>query len=198
MITTLIGHSDTLWVDFKVPQFYPDLQTDSYITIRRLQAAISPMAGNSQINASNSYQAKILASNTVINTANRSRHYRASVNKNQFPLSPNAIVEVEIPLAQIQSLIAIPATAIQNDHLGQYVYKLVASEDAYGQPAYRAQRAQISIQAQQRQQVFISTGLAVDDIIAAAGAFKLHPGILTYARERISAKTDTNKPVEAQ
>ena len=191
MITTLIGDSDTLWVDFKIPQFYPILANNSRVKIRRLQSASSALAAI-PASSNESYTARVLASDTVINNANRSRHYRAEIKKSEFPVSPHAIVEVEIPLANKQSMIAIPATAIQNDHLGQFVYKLIATKDANEQPAFRAERAQIAVLAQQQQQVFISSGLKANDVIAAAGAFKLHPGILTYARERKKSVRDSN------
>ncbi|NRB41125.1 MAG: efflux RND transporter periplasmic adaptor subunit [Pseudomonadales bacterium] len=193
VITTLVGKGHTLWVDFKVPQFYPPLTINSPINLQKLQ--FNKHNANSDISAP--YSAQIIASNTVITKSNRSRQYRARVDNRIFPLTPHAIVEVEIPIGEPQSLIAIPATAIQHDNLGQYVYKLKRSEDANGQPAFRAERQQITIEAQHKNDVFIITGLEQGDIIAAAGAFKLHPGILTYARERASSQNESNSSAAA-
>jgi len=165
-ITTLVGNSEESWIDFSVPQFYPSLELGSTVQVR----LVTTTEGDYQT-------ATLIATNPVVSPASRSRLYRASLPR-QSQLLHNTAVEVEVPVGPAQSLVAIDATAIQSDGLGQYVFKLVENEQQY-----RAQRVTVSVAAHQGEQVYVS-GLTAGTLVAAAGAFKLFEGILVNPKDR--------------
>ena len=174
LITTLVGQQNYVWVDFSVPQFYPALETGSQIQASSL--ANTPEENHASI------PAVILARNTVIDINSRSRQYRARINSEDNAFTANATIELQVPIDAARQLVAVPVTAIQHDQLGQYVYTLVKDDKQLG--GFRAQRQQITVTAHQDGFALLSEGLTPDIKIAAAGAFKLHPGILVYSNVR--------------
>ncbi len=174
LITTLVGQQDFVWVDFSVPQFYPALKIGS-------QIQASPLASTSVDNYV-SIPAEILAQNTVIDTLSRSRQYRARINSKDNAFTANATIELQVPINAARELVAVPVTAIQHDQLGQYVYTLNKDDKQLG--GFRAQRQQITVTAHQDGFALLSEGLNSDIQVAAAGAFKLHTGLLVYSNVR--------------
>lgn len=178
LITTLVGQQDYVWVDFSVPQFYPALKTGSLIQV----SSLAVTSANTTVENQASIPAVILAQNTVIDTRSRSRQYRARINSTNHAFTANATIELQVPINEPQDLIAVPVTAIQHDQLGQYVYVLV--KDDIQLDGFRAQRQQINVATHQDGFALLSKGLNSDLQVAAAGAFKLHPGILVYENVR--------------
>lgn len=185
-ITQLLGESNVLWVDFYVPQFYPELAVGAQIGVHSINAQRAKSSSEQTLVAS------ILASDTVLNEMHRSRLYRASIDLavevNQAPLSHNASVEVVVPVSEPLSYFTVSTSAIQQDNLGEYVY--VLSPDDKGQ-GYRAHRQQVNVSETVDGMVLIATNLVEGDTIATAGAFKLAEGMLTYTRERPSLANNT-------
>lgn len=186
LVTTLVGNTSTMWVDFQVPQFYGSLVLDSSVQVQTINTLPSQAL---------SYSAKIIAVGNVVNDVNRSLHYRAAIDRatiehkessteiedaSVLP-TPNTMVSVQVPIASNKPLVAVVALAIQHDHLGKYVYVLSPDEQAGG---YRASRREISIVAQQGDRILLSAGLQAGELVAGAGAFKLHEGILVFTGER--------------
>jgi len=178
LITRLKGQQDFVWVDFSVPQFYPPISAGTPLNVRPIGAITS----NLPLSDRPSLQATVLTQNTVIDINSRSRQYRARVDTHSMTLTPNAAIELHVPVANAQSLVAVAATAIQHDQLGQYVYELVRDDNQDG--AFRAKRQQVKVAAQQDGLALLNTGLETGIQVAGAGAFKLHPGLLVYAHPR--------------
>jgi membrane fusion protein, multidrug efflux system len=126
--------------------------------------------------------AVVSAGNSVITAAARSRLYRAVVNERVDELMNNMSVEVEVPTGSSSPLMSVPATAIRSDTNGQYVF--VLDRDTTGQ-AYRARRLMLTTYGQVGESVYVD-GLKATDLVAAAGAFKLYPGVLVKTTTRAS------------
>lgn len=173
LITSLIGDSDEMWVDFQVPQFYPRLSAGTTLVV--------DVVGD---DGSAPVTATVIAENTILEAANRSRGYRASVRNDGGRHAPHTIVELQVPVGTSETLLLVPAQALQNDPLGQYVF--VLEPDAQEQGAWRAQRRQVRVRAITEQGALLEagSGLQTGTRIAAAGAFKLYEGIKVHVGER--------------
>ncbi len=184
MITSLVGATDNVWVDFQLPQFYPQLPTGTTVDILTI--------GNDS--AATRASATVLAENTLLNASNRTRSYRASIPNNDQLFAPNTVVQVAAPIAEPQRVLQVPALAVQNDPLGQYVFVLRADPNGKG---YRAVRQQVHVTLMEAERALLDTsnGLSQDDRVAAAGAFKLYEGILVFTQDR--QKPDAAVPVES-
>lgn len=176
LITSLVGDSNEMWVDFQVPQFYPRLTTGAQLAV--------DVIGN---DGSGPATAAVIAENTVLQANNRSRGYRASVPNEGGYYVPHTMVELLVPVGGAETLLLVPAQALQNDPLGQYVFELQA--DAQEQGVWRAQRRQVRVRAITEAGAVLEdgSGLQPGTRIAAAGAFKLYEGLKVYIGERVMA-----------
>lgn len=177
LITTLIGDTADMWIDFQIPQFYAQLPLGA-------EVGVTPI-GNAA--AAGRTSATIIAENTVLNAANRSRGYRASVPNDASQFAPATVVQVEVPIGAAERLLQVPALAVQNDPLGQYVF--VLREDGGSLRAVR-QQVQVRLIDDERALLEAGAGLTEGARIAAAGAFKLYEGILVVTRERHRSATE--------
>ena len=187
LITSLIGSTGEIWVDFQIPQFYPQLPIGSAVTIKTI---------NNRSNE-NGLQAIILAENTIINAGNRSRGYRASLNSDLQTYPPQTIVNISAPVAPPELVLQVPSVSVQYDPLGSYVFLL--REDPSGN-GFRAARQQVKIKLVGSEFTLLEpeTGLKAGDIIASAGAFKLYDGIkvFTAARPQRGKATEAGTAVD--
>ncbi len=176
LITTLIGDSEVTWVDFKVPQFYRPLERGAEISIETIGS------DNNRVKTTG----HVIAENTLVHAENRSRSYRAAVKTDNRVFTANAMVSVEVPIADETELLKVPAVSIQHDALGSYVFVLQKEEQGDG---FRALRKQVTIKTTIGDTTLINPqgkqrALKAGDRIAADGAFKLQEGMLVYSRER--------------
>jgi membrane fusion protein (multidrug efflux system) len=169
-----------MWVDFQVPQFYPRLGSGAMLLVD-----IIGDEGSAPVTAT------VIAENTVLEAANRSRSYRASVQNEGGRHAPHTMVELQVPVGASENLLLVPAQALQNDPLGQYVFLL--EPDAQEQGAWRAQRRQVHVRAITDAGAMLEpgSGLQPGTRIAAAGAFKLYEGIKVYVGAREMAAGET-------
>lgn len=177
LVTTLIGDTADMWIDFQMPQFYPQLNIGDSVSV----ATISNDANAPRTDAT------IIAENTILNADNRSRGYRASVPNDSTRFAPATVVQLDVPIGAAETLLQVPALAVQNDPLGQYVF--VLREDG---GAFRAARQQVRVRLIDNQRALLEpgTGLNEGTRVAAAGAFKLYEGILVHTGERNRAQAE--------
>jgi membrane fusion protein (multidrug efflux system) len=183
LITQLIGEKDYLWVDFHVPQFYPVLKNGAAVQVQLLRGADRNIAGK-WINA------EVIARSTQVDKVNRSFQYRAKVSTKDFPASVNSGVSVRIEVAEKRQVETVPATAIQQDHLGQFVFILNVDKDS---GAYRAERRNVKVIAKQANRAYIEANLTGDQLVATDGAFKLYPGLLVNSQSTSKADAPADK-----
>ncbi|MBA54280.1 MAG: efflux transporter periplasmic adaptor subunit [Pseudomonadales bacterium] len=175
-ITTLVGDSEVAWVDFKVPQFYRPLEIGAEVVIESIGHS------NNQVRI----RGTVIGENTIVQTENRSRLYRAAIKADNKRFTANTMVSVHVPIGDAAEVLQVPAAAIQYDALGAYVFLLQSVEDGEG---FRAHRHQVKIKTTIGDTTLLATpdatsGIKAGDPIAAAGAFKLHEGILVYTKDR--------------
>ncbi|MFQ3322924.1 MAG: membrane fusion protein (multidrug efflux system) [Pseudomonadales bacterium] len=186
LITQLVGENDYLWVDFYVPQFYPVLNNGSAVEVQLLRNT----AGN---NVSDWVLAEVIASSTQVDKVNRSFQYRAKVSAAALPVGVNSGVSVKISVGEQTQVATLPATAVQQDHLGQFVFLLKADKDS---DSFRAQRQNVVVASKQAGRSYIESGLSENQLVATDGAFKLYPGLLIHSQlpAPISEPADVPKP----
>ncbi len=173
LVSSLIGDTTTMWVDFQMPQFYPQLPVGTQVSLATI----------SNDNVATRVTATVMAENTVLNANNRSRGYRASIANDSQRYIPHTIVQLAVPIAASGQLLQVPALAVQNDPLGQFVFVLRPDGDGN---RFRAVRKSVRVKLMETDHALLesSTALAAGDKIAGAGAFKLYEGILVFTGSR--------------
>lgn len=171
-LVNFVGEANYNWVDFHLPQFYPELAIGTKVKVRLVSA-----------NKDNAYvTAAITAADSVFNKKLRTRHYRAKVFTDELHLIDGAAVELLVPISETQSVIELPSTSILGDLKGSYVNVLTTDSSAEG--AFRTQRRSIVTAGTNKEKTLLISGVEAGELIATAGSFKLYEGILTYRGER--------------
>lgn len=182
LIAGLTGNSDELWLDFDLPQDMAGIALGTQVTLFEPALASAPLV------------AQVIAIEPAINPDSRSRGYRALLQDAGAALAPGAVVEVAVPTGVSQDVICLPATAVRRNNFGAFVYVLNKAEAGAVAP-YRAERRSVNVVRAEGEQVLITTGLAVGELVAALGAFKLQEGLLVNVVERVAIadalETDT-------
>lgn len=163
-ITELIGINDFIWVDFNIPQVYPELLIGSEVTVS--------LSGQQKQQA----DAELVAVSPLLSRGSRQLKYRAKIMRKSLALKPNHLVKVSFPIAANRQVITVPELSITRDQLGEYVYELTAQDDG----SYRANRRNVVLGARVNNRIIIEQGLALNDIVATKGAFKLREGMKTH------------------
>lgn len=171
VLSTFIGDSDKVWVDFSVPQFYPELDISSQIRVRNIDS----------LGTSSFQQATVIAKDTQISETTRSLRYRAEISRTLAPYTPNMPLEVLIPISENKTVYQVPVISVNQDLYGSYVMKLIALDSEPG--AYRAKRVPVQVISEINGSKLITEGVHEGEKIAAACAFKLYEGLLVRSRE---------------
>nr|WP_269809240.1 hypothetical protein [Enterovibrio nigricans] len=171
MLSNFVGETTDIWVEFSVPQFYPQLEVGSQVRVRNIDAL-----GRSTFQLAN-----VIAKDTQISSSTRSLKYRAALSQHIANYTSNTPLEVLIPISANKHVFKVPSTSVNQDLYGAYVVKLVEQDDDSG--SFRAERLSVAVIAEKENVKFISHGVYQGEAIAAAGAFKLYEGILVRVRE---------------
>jgi membrane fusion protein (multidrug efflux system) len=162
-VLKLVGVNEFTWIDFNLPQLYPELDLSSTVKI-------SPISQESV------FEAKIIAIDPQLSRLSRHLKYRAQLRSSTLSLKPNTLVSVIVPIANKLTLASVPDLAIKRDALGNYVFVL----EADGEGSYRAKQVPVELGERQGEQVMILDGVEAGQLIANKGAFKLFPGMKVY------------------
>ncbi len=172
LITKLVSDSNTVWVDFNIPQAYSNLTVGTPVTVS------SDMLGLYDAKAS------IAAIDQEISTRSRNMKARAELTTEQVKLKPGAIVSVSLPVSASKEVVRLSSKAIRYDAFGTYVFKLNKDD----KENWRATRQIVHVLSKEDESTVIdlamSNGLTVNDVIATQGSFKLREGILVYTDEQ--------------
>jgi membrane fusion protein (multidrug efflux system) len=163
-IVELTSMSAVSWLEFSLPQTFPELALSQTITFKKVEYE------------KNAITAKIIALNPTLAEQSRHLKYRAQFSNETLLLKPNTLVKVTAPVTKMQQTLVIPDIAVVHDQFGDYVYVLSPQEDG----SYRAKRTQIFLKQKQQGQVFIATGIELNQIVATDGAFKLRDGMKVF------------------
>jgi hypothetical protein len=147
-------------------------------------------AGN---NVSDWAPAKVVARSIQVDKVNRSFQYRAKVSAKALLAVVNSGVSVRISVGEKVQVATLPATAVQQDHLGEFVFLLKADKDS---GSYRAERQNVVVMSKQAGRSYIKSGLSENQLVASDGAFKLYPGLLVHSQlpSPISEPAQVSKP----
>ena len=188
VLTRLIGTDQGLWIDFNLPQHQANLAIGDSVTVsapRLLSADI---------------EARVIARDAWVDAASRNVRYRALLSAGagapafdrESNLYPGAIVSVNIELGDTLPAVAIPATSVQRDPYGPFVFTLQPAEEGAG-AAHRAQRRPVVLAGIRGVQAIVTEGLQDGELLAGDGAFKLRENVLVNA---ISPTGDNGVGVE--
>ncbi len=161
-INTLVGIEPYIWVDFKLPQKYADIATDSQVLI---ETPFSEQA----------ISGKIIAKDTVINKAARSLTFRAQIPNQEQTFKPGAVVTVLTATSTPSQALKIPTSSILRDQFSTYVYRLAPAKDNKN---YRVSRQDITLGEAHDNETIVTSGLSMNDQIVKIGGFKLRPNML--------------------
>jgi len=168
MVTTLIGLTPYLWLDFELPQAAVLLSTGDKITV---------LAKTQHL------QAEIVAREGELSSNSRNLRYRAKFSADGHELLPHSVVNVEVPAGAAMQSSLIPDTALRADQLGHFVYLIEADQESGD---LRAHRQQVDVASQRNNEVAILSGLQPGDRIAAKGAFKLRDGVKVSSKQALA------------
>ena len=157
-VTTLIGLTPYLWLDFELPQAALQLNIGDKVSIN---AQTKPL------------QAEIVAREGELSNDSRNLRYRAKFSTDGHDLLPNSVVHVQVAASEAIQASLIPDTALRVDQLGSFVYLLEDDEET---GVLRAHRQQVEVASRRKNEVAVLSGLKPGDRIAAKGAFKLRDG----------------------
>ena len=180
VITALVGQSNQVWIDFSVPQFYSRLEKNTPVKVRSVRAM-----ADSEDEYGDAY---VIAGDSVVSAAGRSRLYRAMLEGEDLSVLHNTSLEVEVPVSASRQLMSVPAQAVRSSSYGQHVFVLDPAEnDAEG---YRARSVNVSVIAESGGQLLVEGDLGTEKQVASAGSFKLIAGMLVHINTRSAHKDD--------
>ena len=180
MITGLTGNGKHLWLDFDMPQ-------------DKANIGIGTLVGITGAGIKDGLVARVISSEPAINRASRSRGYRALLDDADERLSPGSVVDVAVETSVLDGVFRLPATAVRRSSFGAFVYLLDAAEAGAAAP-YRAIRKQVTVARAEGEQLIVTEGLEVGDLVAALGAFKLQQDLLVHVVERRSVANALDAP----
>ena len=179
-ITSLVGVSDYIWIDFSLPQDSARITLGSSVEI-------------SDGSSSEPRVAQVIARDASINVRSRNLRLRAQLPATAADLLPGMLVRVNVPLGETETVTVVPATAVRRDALGASVYVLEAVQENGTQKTRARKRkvvlAEIRDAGQSTDMAVIQEGLMAGEQIAAVGAFKLRDGgLVTPSEPNLAAR----------
>jgi len=176
-ITRLIGSSDSIWIDFTLPQQHARLELGQIVNIMA-PGVREPIP------------AEVIARDAFVNERSRNVGIRAST---EADLLPGSMVKVEVPLAEPKRATLVPITAVRRNSFGAGVFVLQPAEEG-ARGAYRAELRAVTLGPQRGEEMVIASGLETGERVAADGAFKLKDGALvnTIDKQSYSGATERN------
>lgn len=168
-VTTLVGLDEAVWIDFSIPQDRIALSRSNEVLLE-LPGIDAPM------------RARLLAEAPAVDPESRLLRLRAVAESPHSGLKPGAFVKVLLESGTERPAMRLPATALRRDTFGPHVFVLEAAEAGADGP-FRARRREVEVAELIGGSVFISSGLAAGEPVAAEGSFKLRDGKLTFATE---------------
>ncbi len=167
LLTTLQGLGDAVHVDFSVAQ-----QVAAGL---RVGETVEVFASGS----SSAVLAKIVALDARVDPATRNAMVRARIEGSRHAPAPGSSVRVRIPIGSMQTVMAIPVSALRKGPGGDQVFVIAPDKDG----RTRAHARQVESGAMFGDEIVIRSGLTAGERIAALGSFKLRDGVLVAVAE---------------
>jgi membrane fusion protein, multidrug efflux system len=167
---------DPIYVNFSVPQ-----QEAAHV---RVGGEVRVTVGGSGGSAT-AFAGKVTALDSVVNEATRNVQVQATLANPEAKLKPGMFVETQVLFPEKQTVIAIPASAINYAPYGDSVFIVADLKGPDGKP-YRGVRQQIVKTGPARgDQIAVLSGIQKGEEVVTSGVFKLRNG----ARVQVNNKT---------
>jgi membrane fusion protein, multidrug efflux system len=164
-VTTLEAEK-SIFIDFSLPQQdLPKLRVG--MTVRALQSGSNQPIGEGTISAVD----------PSVDPLTRTIKVRASLPENAEALRPGMFLRAEVVLPEKNEVIAVPQTAIVHASYGDSVFVGEDKPGPDGKPRKVAQQHFVKLGATRGDFVSVVDGLAAEQEVVTAGAFKLRNGI---------------------
>lgn len=173
VVTRIVGIADKTWIDFALPQEHAHVGVGSAVTVRRSIEA-------------EGIDAFVIARDAEVNVRSRNLRLRAEIDPASTDLLPGMLVQVDVPLGEVEMATIVPSTSVRRDALGASVYILDEIEED-GELKTRARKRGVTLATTQDSHngdwLVIAKGVQAGERIAGIGAFKLRDGSLVLASE---------------
>jgi membrane fusion protein (multidrug efflux system) len=165
-----------IYVNFGVPQQQSPLVTAGRM-LKLTSDDVPGVAFNGRVNAIDS----------VVNEATRNLQVQATLPNPGGRLRPGMFVQVQLGLGSSQSVIPLPASAINYAPYGDSVFVVTDLKDPKGK-SYRGVRQQfVKVQGSRGDQVGVISGVNPGEEIVSSGVFKLRNGAAVQVNNKIQA-----------
>ncbi|HKW03047.1 MAG TPA: efflux RND transporter periplasmic adaptor subunit [Vicinamibacterales bacterium] len=144
-----------------------------------------------------SFNGQVTALNSVVDQATRNVKIQATLANPEGKLRPGMFVDVEVTTGAVQSVIALPASAISYAPFGDSVFIITDMKTPDGK-AYKGVRQQfVKVGPTRGDQVAVLSGVKPNDEIATSGLFKLRTGVAVLVNNSVQpGNNPTAKPVD--
>lgn len=160
-IATLQGVDTDAFVDFSLPQ-------DSALQLRTGSTVMIQSGG-----IPNGAEAKIVAEDDSVDRANRTVRFRAVAAGLGETVRPGIFVDVIATTDKEHKVVLVPLNAVRRSPYGQHVFVLALEEGKL-----RARQRVVETGPIVGDDIAVSKGLAVGELLATSGSFKLRDGAL--------------------
>ncbi len=168
-----------LYVDFYVSQ-----QALAQISVgQTVTATVDAFPGQS-------FSGTIESINAAVDTTTRTVQVRATISNDALLLRPGMFASVNIGVGQPHNFITLPQTAITYNPYGDTVYVVVSGKDANGNETLIAKQQFVQVGDTRGDQIAITKGLNVGDVVVTAGQLKLHQGSIVMINNSIQMSND--------
>jgi membrane fusion protein, multidrug efflux system len=165
-----------IYVNFGVPQQQSPLVTAG----RTLRLTSDDVPGVE-------FKGRVTAIDSVVNEATRNLQVQATLPNPGGKLRPGMFVQVQLGLGSSQSVIPLPASAINYAPYGDSVFVVTDLKDPKGK-SYRGVRQQfVEVQGSRGDQVGVISGVNPGEEIVSSGVFKLRNGAAVQVNNKIQA-----------
>ena len=131
------------------------------------------------------FSGRVTAVDSVVNEATRNIQIQATLPNPEGKLRPGMFVQVEVVMGAGQSVIALPASAINYAPYGDSVFVITDLKDASGK-TYRGVHQQfVKVEGSRGDQVAIISGVNPGDEIVTSGVFKLRNGAAVQVNNKV-------------
>ena len=165
---------DPIYVNFSLPQQdVAALRVGAEVRVSSDSAAASRLTG------------KITAINSVIDPSTRNVQVQATLRNPKGALRPGMFVDVQVELGAHQSVIALPASAINYAPYGNSVFVVGDMKGPKGEK-YRGVRQEfVKLGEGRGDQVAVISGLKVGEEVVTSGVFKLRNGAAVLVDNKV-------------
>lgn len=159
-VTTLQSVSDTVHIDFQVPQ---------QVAAQLREGQLVELIGSTDATGS----ARIVAIDSRVNPATRNAMIRARIDQGALAAAPGSSVKLRVPVGQAQTAVSVPVAALRTGPTGDHVFLL--AKDKKGQ--LRAKQQFVKAGPIQGDTILILDGLQQGEQVATSGSFKLRDAV---------------------